>query len=93
MQCGHCKTIADSRAAAARRPQPHIQDGSEKHYSLTVEALGHQPRALLHNKHVSLFCVKAHVGLDGNERAGQLARGSALMSKRKPNYDRYDRYK
>lgn len=39
-------------------------------------------------KCVSLFWIKAHAGLEGNERADVLAKEAALRSKRKPDYDR-----
>ncbi|XP_075979228.1 uncharacterized protein LOC142978606 [Anticarsia gemmatalis] len=40
------------------------------------------------NKSVSLFWVKAHAGLEGNERADILAKEAALGSKCRPKYDR-----
>ncbi|XP_046976629.1 uncharacterized protein LOC124542783 [Vanessa cardui] len=43
--------------------------------------------ALMRNKTVSLFWVKAHAGLPGNECADYLAKEAALSSRRKPNYD------
>jgi ribonuclease HI len=39
------------------------------------------------NKSVSLFWIKAHAGLGGNERADALAKEAALGSKKKPDYD------
>ncbi|XP_073963046.1 uncharacterized protein [Choristoneura fumiferana] len=41
----------------------------------------------LQGKELSLFWIKAHAGLDGNERADQLAKEAAVASKRRPNYD------
>ncbi|XP_049869365.1 uncharacterized protein LOC126369116 [Pectinophora gossypiella] len=43
----------------------------------------------IQNKSVSLFWIKAHAGLEGNERADSLAKEAALKSKRKPDYDMY----
>nr|XP_013189923.1 unnamed protein product [Amyelois transitella] len=40
-----------------------------------------------HNKIVKLFWVKAHAGLEGNERADVLAKEAAVGSKRRQDYD------
>ncbi|XP_045456010.1 uncharacterized protein LOC123665820 [Melitaea cinxia] len=56
-------------------------------HPLAVEARGHLRRALLRDKRVSLFWIKAHAGLEGNERADHLAREAALKSKRAFDYD------
>lgn len=40
------------------------------------------------NKRVSLFWIKAHIGLEGNERADELAKEAALKLKTKPIYDK-----
>ncbi|XP_063617206.1 uncharacterized protein LOC134790367 [Cydia splendana] len=42
---------------------------------------------MLQNKSVSLFWIKAHAGLQGNERADVLAKEAALKSKKKPDYE------
>nr|XP_037877563.1 uncharacterized protein LOC119631142 [Bombyx mori] len=56
-------------------------------HPLAVETRDTIRRCMLQNKSVSLFWIKAHVGLEGNERADQLAKEAALRSKRKPDYD------
>ncbi|CAH2084373.1 unnamed protein product [Euphydryas editha] len=43
-------------------------------HPLAVEARGFLRDALLQNKRVSLFWIKAHAGLEGNERADYLAK-------------------
>ncbi|XP_013197886.2 uncharacterized protein LOC106140796 [Amyelois transitella] len=39
------------------------------------------------NKSIKLFWIKAHAGLEGNERADQLAKEAAVNTKRKADYD------
>ncbi|XP_069365321.1 uncharacterized protein [Maniola hyperantus] len=56
-------------------------------HPLAVEARDHLRRALLRDKHVNLFWIKAHAGLEGNERADYLAKEAALKSKRAFDYD------
>ncbi|XP_069359592.1 uncharacterized protein [Maniola hyperantus] len=56
-------------------------------HPLAVEARGFLRDALIQNKRISLFWIKAHAGLEGNERADHLAKEAALKSKRKFDYD------
>ncbi|XP_045451643.1 uncharacterized protein LOC123660631 [Melitaea cinxia] len=56
-------------------------------HPLAVEARGHLQRALLQGKRVSLHWIKAHAGLEGNERADHLAKEAALELKRAFDYD------
>ncbi|KAL0883533.1 hypothetical protein ABMA27_015688 [Loxostege sticticalis] len=39
------------------------------------------------NKIINLFWIKAHAGLEGNERADELAKAAAVGIKRRPDYD------
>ncbi|KAL0830238.1 hypothetical protein ABMA28_002449 [Loxostege sticticalis] len=57
-------------------------------HPLAVESREHLRKALTQGKDVSLYWIKAHAGLQGNERADELAKEAALASKRKPDYDR-----
>ena len=56
-------------------------------HPLAVETRDTLRRCKLQNKSVSLFWIKAHAGLSGNERADELAKEAALKSKKKPEYD------
>ncbi|KAL0858961.1 hypothetical protein ABMA27_010821 [Loxostege sticticalis] len=57
-------------------------------HPLAVETRENLRKAFIQGKDVSLFWIKAHAGLLGNERADDLAKEAALTSKRKPDYDR-----
>ncbi|KAL0882745.1 hypothetical protein ABMA27_016296 [Loxostege sticticalis] len=57
-------------------------------HPLAVESRENLRKALIQGKDVSLFWIKAHAGLQGNERADELAKEAALALKRKPDYDR-----
>lgn len=72
---------SDSRAALET-----VVDPSSTH-PLAVEARSNLRGALAQNKEISLFWIKAHAGLEGNERADQLAKDAALKSKKKADYE------
>ncbi|KAL0858264.1 hypothetical protein ABMA27_012168 [Loxostege sticticalis] len=57
-------------------------------HPLAVESRENLRKALIQGKDVSLFWIKAHAGLLGNERADDLAKEAALASRKKPDYDR-----
>ncbi|XP_063539417.1 uncharacterized protein LOC134748560 [Cydia strobilella] len=63
-----------------------IQNHSCLH-PLAVEARENLKAMSLQGKVVTLHWIKAHAGLEGNERADELAKGAAVGSKRKPDYD------
>ncbi|XP_063623904.1 uncharacterized protein LOC134795903 [Cydia splendana] len=56
-------------------------------HPLAVEARENLKAMSLQGKVVTLHWIKAHAGLEGNERADELAKGAAVGSKRKPDYD------
>ncbi|CAH2107429.1 unnamed protein product [Euphydryas editha] len=58
-------------------------------HPVAVEARGFLRNALLQNKCVSLFWIKAHEGLEGNERADYLPKEVALKFKRSFDYDTF----
>jgi ribonuclease HI len=57
-------------------------------HPLALQARRNLTACTSQNKSVELFWLKAHVGIEGNERADQLAKDAALKSKTKPHYDR-----
>ncbi|KAL0821384.1 hypothetical protein ABMA28_005970 [Loxostege sticticalis] len=73
---------SDSRAALET-----VANHSSLH-PLAVESRENLRKAFIQGKDVSLFWIKAHAGLLGNERADDLAKEAALASKRKADYDR-----
>lgn len=56
-------------------------------HPLAVKARENIKTLTLQNKKFSLHWIKAHVGMEGNERADQLAKEAAVGSKGRPNYD------
>ncbi|XP_063370300.1 uncharacterized protein LOC134658545 [Cydia amplana] len=56
-------------------------------HPLAVETRENLRFISLQNKIITLFWIKAHAGLEGNERADQLAKAAATGSKKKPDYD------
>lgn len=56
-------------------------------HPLAVETRKNLRESKNQNKDVSLFWIKAHAGLQGNERADELAKDAALKTKKRPDYD------
>lgn len=75
--------FSDSRAALQTVANP------EALHPLAVEARQALREASFQSKEVSLFWIRAHAGLEGNERADCLAKEAALKLKKKPDYDLY----
>lgn len=73
--------LSDSRAALETVVNPLSL------HPLAAEARGNMQSGKLQDKEISLFWIKAHAGLEGNERADQLAKEAALYSKKKPDYE------
>lgn len=72
---------SDSRSAL----QSVVNNGSL--HPLAVEARENLSTSRLQNKEISLFWIKAHAGLERNERADQLAKEAAINKKRRLDYD------
>ncbi|XP_049869337.1 uncharacterized protein LOC126369089 [Pectinophora gossypiella] len=75
--------------SSSRVPFTNFFVNPEALHPLAVESRDAIYRSSIQNKSVSLFWIKAHAGLEGNERADSLAKEAALKSKRKPDYDMY----
>lgn len=56
-------------------------------HPLAVKSRSNIKEAFLQSKSVCLFWIKAHIGMEGNERADELAKEAALHSKRRPDYE------
>ncbi|CAB3250211.1 unnamed protein product [Arctia plantaginis] len=78
---GSCGIYSDSRAALETVTNPGTL------HPLAIQARRNFSEALSQGKDVTLFWIKANAGIDGNERANQLAKEAALSSRRKPDYD------
>ncbi|XP_073961989.1 uncharacterized protein [Choristoneura fumiferana] len=77
----NCSIFSDSRAALDT-----VASGVSLH-PLAVTIRKNLAIAKEQRKLIRFFWVKAHVGLEGNERADQLAKDAALKLKTKPIYD------
>ncbi|XP_026331273.1 uncharacterized protein LOC113238652 [Hyposmocoma kahamanoa] len=71
----------DSRAAI------QTVTGPESLHPLAVQTRNNIKTLYQQNKTVTLYWIKAHAGLEGNERADELAKEAALKSKKRYNYD------
>ncbi|XP_041986398.1 uncharacterized protein LOC121738425 [Aricia agestis] len=72
--------LSDSRSAlqAVTHNSPH---------PLAVQTRAALRKATLQRREISLFWIKAHAGLRGNERVDELAKEAALGLRRRPDYD------
>lgn len=73
--------ISDSRSALEA-----LKDTGACH-PLVVEAQNKIADLKIAGKHTNLFWIKAHAGIQGNERADELAKEAALKKKTAPVYD------
>ncbi|XP_063827121.1 uncharacterized protein LOC135076627 [Ostrinia nubilalis] len=56
-------------------------------HPLVIETRKNIQEAAENGKTIKLFWIKAHAGMEGNERADELAKEAALRLKKKPDYD------
>ncbi|XP_037296687.1 uncharacterized protein LOC115455319 [Manduca sexta] len=77
-----CSVLSDSRAALDT-----VADGTSLH-PLAFKIRKNLRTLKERNKIINLFWIKAHAGMEGNERADELAKDAALKSKTKPQYSR-----
>ncbi|XP_026315787.1 uncharacterized protein LOC113227125 [Hyposmocoma kahamanoa] len=78
----HCNIYSDSRSALET-----IADGTSLH-PLAVKIRANVTEIRKNKNVVNLFWIKAHAGLEGNERADKLAKDAALNKKTRADYDR-----
>ncbi|XP_049883069.1 uncharacterized protein LOC126378732 [Pectinophora gossypiella] len=72
---------SDSRSAL----ETVVNYDTKHHLAVTIRA--NVAAGKRQKKEISFFWIKAHAGLEGNERADQLAKDAAQRVKTKPNYD------
>ncbi|KAJ2937984.1 hypothetical protein O0L34_g14267 [Tuta absoluta] len=77
-----CSIYCDSRSALEL-----VANGISLH-PLAVKIRSNLTACIHKKKEVKLYWIKAHVGLEGNERADELAKDAALKLKTKPHYDK-----
>ncbi|CAK1588833.1 unnamed protein product [Parnassius mnemosyne] len=78
----YCNIYSDSRSAL----QTVVQNVT--FHPLAANIRKNISKIQKQGKLIKLLWVKAHAGLEGNERADELAKEAALKLKRKPNYDK-----
>ncbi|XP_060810843.1 uncharacterized protein LOC132904445 [Amyelois transitella] len=76
-----CNIYCDSRSALET-----VSDSSSLH-NLALTARANIKEVMMLGKIINLFWIKAHAGLEGNERADDLAK-SAALGRVRPHYDR-----
>ncbi|XP_052738569.1 uncharacterized protein LOC128198262 [Bicyclus anynana] len=90
--CKATKIILESRQKSfgiysdSRSALETVANNASTHH-LAVKSRANIKAIKLQNKEISLFWIKAHAGLDGNERADTLAKDAARKRKKKPDYD------
>ncbi|XP_026331400.1 uncharacterized protein LOC113238780 [Hyposmocoma kahamanoa] len=81
-EASHCNVYSDSRSALET-----IADGTSLH-PLAVKTRANINTIQKRNNIINLFWIKAHEGMEGNERADELAKDAALNKKSKADYDK-----